>query len=120
MEFMPKGAPRQSIDERIEQIESARFSLVEALDAIDELKLAAERNKLELAATLQTLAVTQTQSASAEKELETVRELAKERYRCLSEARWRPLAAGSSEGALHWLSPRHCRLRLGFSCMVGS
>ena len=77
VEFMPKGAPRQSIDERIEQIESARLSLVEALDAIDELKFAAERNKLELVATLQTLAATQTQSATAEKELEAVREIAK-------------------------------------------
>ena len=77
VELMPKGTPRQSIDERIEQIESARLSLVEALGAIDELKLGAERNKLELASTLQALAATQTQSASAEKELETLREIAR-------------------------------------------
>jgi hypothetical protein len=77
VEFMPKGEPRQSVDERIEQIEAARLNLVEALDAMDELKFAAEMNKLELAATLQTLETTQTQSASAEKELEAVREIAK-------------------------------------------
>ena len=77
VEFMPKEAPRQSIDERIEQIESARLNLIEALDAIDELKFAAEINKKELEATLRTLAATQTQNDSATKELETVREIAK-------------------------------------------
>lgn len=77
VEFMPKVAPRQSIDERIEQIDSARLSLVGALTAIDELKFSAEKNKVELAATLKTLTAAQTQSASAEKELEAVREIAK-------------------------------------------
>ena len=77
VEFIPKRAPHQRVDERIEQIESARLSLVEALDAVDELKLSAERNKRELAATLKTLTAAQTQSASAEKELEAIREIAK-------------------------------------------
>jgi hypothetical protein len=77
VEFMPKGAVRHSLDERIEKIESARLNLTEALSAIDELKLAAEENKVELAKALQTLSATQTQSADAAKELEAVREIAK-------------------------------------------
>lgn len=77
VEFMPKRATHQGVDERIEKIESARVNLTEALSAIDELKLAAEQNKLELAEALQTLSATQAQSADAAKELEAVREIAK-------------------------------------------
>lgn len=76
VEFMPKDSPRQNIDERIAKIEAARHNLTEALGAIDELKLAAEKNKAELAEALQRLTSTQAQKAHAEKELQTVREIA--------------------------------------------
>ena len=76
VEFLPKDRPHQSVDERIAKIETARHNLTEALSAIDELKLAAEKNKTELAEALQTLSSTQEQKASAEKELQAVRQIA--------------------------------------------
>ena len=65
----------KSIDERIGKIDEARSSLVEALDAIDELHSEAERNKVELKNALQNLAETERNKGKLENELENIRQV---------------------------------------------
>ena len=76
VELLPKRAGPQSIDERIEKIEAARLNLTEALTAIDELRQAAEDNKVDLAKALQALTDTEGKRADAAKQLEALREIA--------------------------------------------
>jgi hypothetical protein len=68
--------PVASVDERISKIDSARANLLEGLQAIDGLKLEAEANKRELEIALLKLEQIQSQRAAAEKELDTINEIA--------------------------------------------
>lgn len=68
--------PRQSIDDRIAKIDAARANLAEALDAIDELKIAAKDNKADLEAALEQLGQTHAAKFAAERELSVVRKIA--------------------------------------------
>lgn len=63
----------KSIDERIEKIDEARSSLVEALGAIDELHNEAEKNKLELNKALKSLAETEQNKVKLEDDLKKIR-----------------------------------------------
>jgi hypothetical protein len=76
VELFPHTSPVVSIDERIQRIDAARQNLAEALDAMDELKIAAEQNKAELATAIERLDAARQERASAEKELQGVREIA--------------------------------------------
>jgi hypothetical protein len=75
-ELLPKDSPHETIDARLAKIEVARRNLAEALEAIDELKLAAEENQVELAIALERLRDTQNQRVSAEREMQTVKSIA--------------------------------------------
>lgn len=68
---------KKSIDERIGKIDEARSSLVEALDAIDELHSEAEQNKLELTKALKTLEQTEQNKGKLEDELTNIRQVMK-------------------------------------------
>ena len=64
------------IDARLAQLDQARENLVTALQAVDELKLTAERNKQELHQALERIDQAQREKAAAEKELASVRKIA--------------------------------------------
>jgi hypothetical protein len=76
VEFHVANDRRETIDERIHRIDVARQNLSEALDAMDELKHAAEWSKAELVIALERLDSAQRDRAAAEKELEAVRGIA--------------------------------------------
>ena len=67
---------KASLDERIARIDAARSNLLEGLQAIDELKLAAQENKKELEDALAKLRVLEKNKASAEEELGQIRRIA--------------------------------------------
>lgn len=75
-ELLLDDAPHEGIDARLEKIEVARKNLADALDAMDELRAAAESNKAELANALQRLSDAKEQRASAERELKEVQSIA--------------------------------------------
>lgn len=77
VEFFPERTERVNVDQRIQKIDAARRNLCEALDAIDELKAAAEENKTELSIALELLNTVRTDQKSAERELTAVRDIAK-------------------------------------------
>lgn len=76
VELFPKDSQHETIDARLAKIEVARRNLAEALEAIDELKSAAEANQAELVIALERLRDAQDQRASAEKEVQAVRSIA--------------------------------------------
>ncbi|MGE0351054.1 hypothetical protein [Hydrogenophaga sp.] len=76
VELFPERYEPASLDERIQRIDAARRNLIEALDAIDELKAAAEENKAELAAAIERLNSANRQRVTAERELAAVRDIA--------------------------------------------
>lgn len=65
----------QSIDERIAKIDEARVNLVEVLNAIDELRSAAEQNQRDAEIAFRQLKTLEQDKASLEKELESVRNI---------------------------------------------
>lgn len=69
-------AARENIDTRVAKIEAARSNLVEAIEAIDELRDKAEENKRDLAALTEKLSRTEAQKASVDMQLSTLRDLA--------------------------------------------
>ncbi len=64
---------KRSIDERIEQIDAARRSLATALEAVDELKVEANKNRADLADALEQLRTADELRATAEQEAATAR-----------------------------------------------
>jgi hypothetical protein len=76
IELLLEQAPRATIDQRIEKIDLARKNLSEALEAMEELKQAAEQNKAELATAIERLDIAHKERAAAERELEAVRGIA--------------------------------------------
>jgi hypothetical protein len=64
------------IDARLAQLDHARDNLVTALQAVDELKATAEKNKRELNQALERIGQAQSEKDAAEKELESVRHIA--------------------------------------------
>lgn len=76
VELFPGSDRKESIDERIQRIDTARNSLIDALGAMEELKQAAEQNKSELATAIERLNEAHYERASAEKELQAVRGIA--------------------------------------------
>ncbi len=73
-----EGPPsyKASLDERIARIDAARSNLLEGLQAIDELKLAAQENKKELEEALIKLEALEKDKANAKEELEQIRHIA--------------------------------------------
>lgn len=69
--------PRAPIDQRLETIETARTSLVSALEAMDELKAEAEQNAAQVELLQFELEKVEKQHASAHGELQNIRELTK-------------------------------------------
>jgi hypothetical protein len=69
----PPKQTSQSIDDRIAKIDEARSNLVEVLNAIDELRSAAEQNQRDAEIALRQLEKLEQDKASLEKELESVR-----------------------------------------------
>jgi hypothetical protein len=67
---------RESIDERLKKIESARRSLSEALEAMDELKVTAESNRRDLDALTTAIAKAESDKADLNAQLEALRRLA--------------------------------------------
>jgi hypothetical protein len=66
----------EAIDQRIAKLDVARVSLIESLQAIDELKLTAEHNKRELTAALQRLSELESTKEKSQRELEEIRKIA--------------------------------------------
>lgn len=64
----------KSVDERVARLDEARNALMEGLQAIDELRDEADRNKQDLAAALAELSTVQVSKATAERELYAVKE----------------------------------------------
>jgi hypothetical protein len=75
-EIVFKEEFRQTVDERITKIDSARANLAEALIAIDELKAAASANKADLEMVLQQLGKTNAEHSAAKQKLVLVRQVA--------------------------------------------
>lgn len=76
IEILPKYAATDTIGQRIEKIDIARKNLVDALEAMEELKQAAEQNKTELAAAIERLNIAHKERVFAERELQAVRGIA--------------------------------------------
>lgn len=76
VDYFPERTERASVDERILKIDAARKNLHDAIDAIDELKVAAEQNKAELASAIERLNDAKLQQDAAQRELEAVRDIA--------------------------------------------
>lgn len=68
----PSEQRSQSIDDRITKIDKARSNLVEALNAIDELRSAVEQNQRDAEIALRQLEKLEQDKTSLEKELESV------------------------------------------------
>jgi hypothetical protein len=66
----------ETIDARLQKIEVARTSLVEALSAMDELKTMAEKNKSDLADLIAAINRAEHQKVSLDEEVHTLRALA--------------------------------------------
>jgi hypothetical protein len=66
----------ESIDTRLEKIETARESLTDALSAIDELKLTAEANKRDLDTLVSAIARAESDKADLNAQLDELRKLA--------------------------------------------
>lgn len=64
----------RSVDKRVARLEDARHALMEGLQAIDELRSEADRNKKDLATALADLNAVKTDKATAERELSAVKE----------------------------------------------
>lgn len=64
------------IDARLARLDHARDNLVAALQAVDELKATAEKNKRELNQALERIEQAQSEKAAAEKDLKSVRQIA--------------------------------------------
>lgn len=64
----------KSVDERVARLDEARHALMEGLQAIDELRDEADRNKQDLAKALAELSTVQVNKATAERELYAVKE----------------------------------------------
>jgi hypothetical protein len=64
----------KSVDERVARLDEARNALMEGLQAIDELRDEADRNKQDLATALAELSTVQVSKATAERELYAVKE----------------------------------------------
>jgi len=65
----------ESIDDRIKKIDVARSNLVDGLNAIDELRIAAEQNKREVQQTLQQIAQMKTHKQNLENELNSLNDI---------------------------------------------
>lgn len=65
-----------SLDERLKKLDVAKESLQESLSAIEDLKVEANKNKLELEEALERLSVLEKEKASAEEELKEIRKIA--------------------------------------------
>ncbi|MBC6904508.1 hypothetical protein DWB84_03380 [Saccharophagus sp. K07] len=65
-----------SLDERLKKLDVAKESLEESLSAIEDLKLEASRNKVELEVALERLSFLEREKASAEEELKEIRKIA--------------------------------------------
>jgi hypothetical protein len=76
IDYFPEPEPTIDVDERIANLDRAKGNLLSALSAIDELKVAAGRNKVELADALRRIDEARSQKAAAEKELDDVRRIA--------------------------------------------
>lgn len=64
----------RSVDHRVARLDEARNALMEGLQAIDELREEADRNKADLAKALAELSNVQVSKATAERELDAVKE----------------------------------------------
>lgn len=64
----------KSVDHRVARLDEARNALMEGLQAIDELREEADRNKQDLAKALTELSNVQVNKATAERELNAVKE----------------------------------------------
>lgn len=64
----------RSVDHRVARLDEARNALMEGLQAIDELREEADRNKADLAKALAELSTVQVSKATAERELDAVKE----------------------------------------------
>jgi hypothetical protein len=74
--FLPPRPETSGIDDRLAQIDQARESLGSALSAVDDLRAAAERNKNELRDALERIGQARAEKAVAEKQLESVKQIA--------------------------------------------
>lgn len=63
----------RTLDERIARIDAARQNLVEGINAIDELKREAEKNKKDVTQALKQVAVLERDKASLNQEIQTMR-----------------------------------------------
>ena len=75
LDIVPKG--KVEPDEGVRRIEQAKASLEEALSAVDEVRIAAERHQREAEAALARLAKLEESKGELEKEVELVREIAR-------------------------------------------
>jgi hypothetical protein len=67
---------QETIDDRLLKIESAKRNLEDALSAMNELTIAAEQNKLELASAMRSLEIIKHDKSHAERQLESIKTIA--------------------------------------------